>query len=485
MGTQGKSVVILGGGFAGLRIAHLLRRNGYRIILVEKSARWGGMVQTWSRELEGRRFDFDFGPHLFFEPYTAEYRALLGDHLLTLRDCFRMNTRGAVLAYPPRPRELLTRMNPLRVLAYLGDFVWCRLRARRAGPADENLEQHMTARFGRKLFDEFYAPYIEKCCGLPPREISTLWARERENVSGRSLADTLRRKVRAWLDPTYRAAIAKVNDPAARRISGWYPRHGAGELSETMLRELQGERLLPETVIERIATRGRRVEEVVARPAGGAPVSLRGDFYLSTIPLAQLVTLLAPSDPALAECVRHLRYRRVRLVNLAVRRPRVLDCLELFSMNREQIFKRIYEPKAMSPDMAPADMTSLCLEVCCDEGDAVARLGEQELVGRCVADLAGMRLLSGPAEVAGAWVVELPEAYPIYAQGFEEHHRALLEYIAGFENLLTCGRQGLFRYHAMTNEVMEMADDVLRFLEGNRDKRAADNRRSAWGQTFY
>ena len=37
----------------------------------------------------------------------------------------------------------------------------------------------------------------------------------------------------------------------------------------------------------------------------------------------------------------------------------------------------------------------------------------------------------------------------------------------------------------MTNEVMEMADSVVRFLAGDREKQGADNRRSQWGQSFY
>jgi hypothetical protein len=36
----------------------------------------------------------------------------------------------------------------------------------------------------------------------------------------------------------------------------------------------------------------------------------------------------------------------------------------------------------------------------------------------------------------------------------------------------------------MTNEIMEMADRVAGFLEGNRDKRSVDDNNSQWG-TFF
>ena len=154
-------------------------------------------------------------------------------------------------------------------------------------------------------------------------------------------------------------------------------------------------------------------------------------------------------------------------------------------MDRRHLFKRVYEPKVMSAAMAPDDWSSLCLEVCCEPGDAVRALSLEALTARCVESLIEMGVLRPEDAVRDAVEVWMPEAYPVYALGFEVDRDAALAVVAGWRNFLTCGRQGLFRYHAMTNEAMEMAEDVARFLDGDRDKAKADNRRSPWGQTFY
>jgi protoporphyrinogen oxidase len=154
-------------------------------------------------------------------------------------------------------------------------------------------------------------------------------------------------------------------------------------------------------------------------------------------------------------------------------------------MVRNHPFKRVYEPKAMSPDLSPHDKSSLCMEVCCSEGDEAQTMSARALVDQCVDALLEMKLLKSRNLVKDFFIVDIPNAYPIYRIGFEQDQQSLLEYVSGFRNLLTSGRQGLFRYHAMTNEVMEMADSIDRFLAGDRNKLQADNRRSRWGQSFY
>ena len=44
------------------------------------------------------------------------------------------------------------------------------------------------------------------------------------------------------------------------------------------------------------------------------------------------------------------------------------------------------------------------------------------------------------------FVVRRPDAYPVYSRDYREPLRIVQDYLAGFENLLTIGRAGLFRY---------------------------------------
>ena len=60
-----KNIVILGGGFAGLRIAYLLNNLGYHVSIIEKNNKMGGMVQTYEYEYE-RTIPFRFWSSSFF-----------------------------------------------------------------------------------------------------------------------------------------------------------------------------------------------------------------------------------------------------------------------------------------------------------------------------------------------------------------------------------------------------------------------------------
>ena len=478
-------VLVLGGGFNGLRLAFLLNRQGYAVEIVERESRLGGMVQTFTHAWNGGEFHFDYGPHLFFDDYLAEYRELLGDELLRIRDRFAMVTQGVMLSYPLRPVEMFTRMNPLRSAGYLLDFGLTKLKGSRAAGGPPNLKSVMTERFGPKLFEDFYAPYIEKCCGLPSERISPLWARERENVSGKNPVDNIVKKVHSWFSRATRERLSRANHPSASDILAWYPRKGAGQICDAMAATLPAAGLHLGAAVTGVQVDGGRVQGVVIEQAG-QPRTLQADLYICTIPLQQLMGALAPPPPPeLLAAAGRLKYRTVRLVNLIVEQDRILDSLEIFSMTRTHPFKRVYEPKAMSPWMSPPGMSSLCMEVCCSAGEEFYALAPAPLADRCVDALLEMKLLASRELVREAFVVDLPHAYPVYPVGFERDQQALLEYASGCANLITSGRQGLFRYHAMTNEVMEMADSVVRFLAGDREKRGADNRRSPWGQSFY
>jgi protoporphyrinogen oxidase len=483
--VNGERVLILGGGFNGLRLAYLLNRKGYAVEVVEREARLGGMVQSFTHVWNGKEFHFDYGPHLFFDDFLPDYQELLGDDLLRIRDRFAMVTQGVMLSYPPRPVELLTRMNPLRSAGYLLDFGLWRLRGPRAAGTPPTLQSVMTDRFGPKLFADFYAPYIEKCCGLPSDRISPLWAKERENVSGKNPVDNIAKKIQSWFSRAARERLSRANHPSASEILAWYPRKGAGQLCDAMAATLPAAGVHLGAAVTGVQTAGGRVQGVVIEQ-GGQARTLQADLYLATIPLQEFVGALSPAAaPELAAAAGRLKFRTVRLVNLIVAQDRILDCLEIFSMTRTHPFKRIYEPKAMSAAMSPAGLSSLCMEVCCSAGEEFQTLPAAALADRCVDALLEMKLLASRALVKESFVVDMPQAYPVYPIGFEQDQRLLLEHLSAYPNLLTSGRQGLFRYHAMTNEVMEMAESVVCFLDGDRDKRRADNRRSEWGQSFF
>jgi len=155
-----KKIVILGGGFTGLRIAYLLDKLKYKISLIEKSKNLGGMVQTFCYQYKDEQYRFDFGPHLFFEDYVGEYHDLLGNNLVPITNRFRMCTEKSIYSYPIDPFEILTRTNPITSIAYIIDFLINRVRLKNCDGENDSLDKSLTKRFGKRLYYDFYSQRI-------------------------------------------------------------------------------------------------------------------------------------------------------------------------------------------------------------------------------------------------------------------------------------------------------------------------------------
>ncbi|MBK1988398.1 FAD-dependent oxidoreductase [Sphaerospermopsis aphanizomenoides BCCUSP55] len=64
-----KSVVVIGGGLAGLACAYQLVQRGFTVTLLEKSPQLGGKIASWQIEAAGENFRMEHGFHGFFPQY--------------------------------------------------------------------------------------------------------------------------------------------------------------------------------------------------------------------------------------------------------------------------------------------------------------------------------------------------------------------------------------------------------------------------------
>lgn len=67
--SQQKSVVVVGGGLAGLACAYELSQRGFTVTLLEKSPQLGGKIASWQIEIAGETFNMEHGFHGFFPQY--------------------------------------------------------------------------------------------------------------------------------------------------------------------------------------------------------------------------------------------------------------------------------------------------------------------------------------------------------------------------------------------------------------------------------
>ena len=168
-------VVVLGGGPAGLTAAYQLGKRGINSLVLEKSGMLGGHARTES--YNGYRFDI--GGHRFFtkiEQVNEIWREVLGDEFRKTQRLSRIYYNDKFFDYPLKLFNVLKGLGLVNSALMLFSYLYARIHPY---PQEENLEEWVSNRFGRRLFKTFFKTYTEKVWGIPCTEIRAEWAAQR------------------------------------------------------------------------------------------------------------------------------------------------------------------------------------------------------------------------------------------------------------------------------------------------------------------
>jgi protoporphyrinogen oxidase len=430
--------VVLGAGLAGLRGAQRLLDAGFEVDILERLDEPGGM----SRSHERGGYVFDHGPHGFFsrdEWIVDEFKELVGGErgYRWLEKWSQIHYRGHYFNYPLRMADIGSKMSPFTLMAALFSFLWSRARLSITHRQAANAEEYLVDQFGRVLYNEFFGPYTRKVWDVPPSELDADFTRDR--VPTLNLWDVM---LKLFVDPT-RAKLTPSGRIATHELHRfYYPVQGARALSEGYVRKVveAGGRIhlraMPESV--------DLDERVVTARVGGVTREFPFDYVLSSIPLDDLVGLVQPEPPP--EIARHagsLRYRAILLVNLCVRKEKVIGPFWIYYTDR--FFNRISEYKHFSPALVPEGKTGICLEVGCNVGDELWNADDARLVEMSLPDLEKLSLVRRD-EIEDFVVIREKNAYPIYDVGYKRRIGEIVDWLESTRRIATAGRQGRFLY---------------------------------------
>lgn len=457
------TVAILGAGITGLSFGYLLSKQGVPVRIYEAAASEGGLASSFHRD----GFWFDYGPHEFVTDNPILERLLTevcGDDLIRVVKRTSQRFAKRFIPYPFGIVDVVRNISPLLTLRAGFDVTLSRISNLVRKPSDDSFAAWTKARFGKTLYDLYFGPYTQKVWGIPPEQLDPRTASDRITVD--SVWDLLKKIVKhRWL-----GADDFKKTHSEFRKDFLYTKRGAGTLQTHLRRQV--EKLGGKFEFGKQLTGLRRNDhgDVVELSFADGSKASGFDTVVSTIPLPAMLKLaLGPAaEPLLTQ--NQLPFRGMAFVFLRVDKPVVSGNHWIYFPELDIPFQRSTEFGLFNADMAPAGKTGLALEVAMSPGEDAWQRSDQEIAEQCITSAQSLGWFDRK-QLLGYDVVRTRHAYPVQVQRYREKAADQLEALGEVGNLISVGRQGLFRY-CNQNECVEMALDVVpRILAGERNIR--------------
>jgi protoporphyrinogen oxidase len=435
-------VVILGAGPAGLGAAYHLARRGFAdVTVLEQNPHVGGNAGSF--EIEGIRVDF--GSHRLHPACDPEVlrdiRSLLGNDLLERPRHGRIRMQGRWIHFPLRMMDLALRLPPNFVAGVLQDRISKIFRTKNSAP--ESFATVLEEGLGRTICRDFYFPYARKLWGVPPEELAAIQAHRR--ISASSLTKIL------WKVLSTMPGLRSPGDGYF-----FYPRYGYGQISEAFYGAAtkEGAEVHFQARVKSVLISNGKVAGI-AYEKDGSIHQVRSSSVFSTIPVNVLARVADPQlGPEILDAAQRIRFRGMILVYLVLDQDRFTEYDAYYFPEPEITISRLSEPKIFSNGTGTKGITVICAEIPCEVNGDLWQKNDQELAKIVVASLKTAEI-PVQAEIRKVLTRRLPNAYPIYYQGYETYFEKVDDWSNHVDGLLSFGRQGLF-VHDNTHHALFM-----------------------------
>lgn len=481
-----KIAIIIGAGPAGLTAAYkLLKETDIKPIIYEESNVIGGISQTF--EYKGNRMDI--GGHRFFtkndlvmdvwkelmkpqgapaldEKLLNENKQYEGkadpekedDVFLTRRRVSRIYYLGKFFDYPisMKPRTFLNMGFFRTMSAGFGYIHSCIFKKK-----EDSLENFYINRFGKPLYNMFFKDYTTKVWGRSPKEISPDWGAQR--VKGLSLMKTF---ISALTKP-FRKKSSKVETSLIEEF--YYPKKGPGQLYSKMADEIikMGGEIHFNSKVNNVHLNGNSIDYIEVN--GNI---IKGDYYISSMPIKDLMNSMNDVDKSLLDIANNLPYRDFITVGLLLDKLKIKNKTKMKTVNnivpdcwiyiqdnsvklgRLQIFNN-WSPY-MVDDLQKHIFVGL--EYFCNEGDSMWNMKEEDFIKFAIDELVKIKIID-KEDVLDSVELKIKKAYPAYFDSYAEFPK-VKDYLNSIDNLYCIGRNGQHRYNNMDHSMLTAIETV-------------------------
>jgi protoporphyrinogen oxidase len=320
---------------------------------------------------------------------------------------------------------------------------------------ETTLEDFLVNRFGNRLYKTFFKSYTEKVWGVSCDRISAEWGAQR--IKGLSISKAVGH---ALLKPFRSSA-----DQDQRRIETslierfLYPKLGPGQMWEEVagrVAKLGGAIHLRHRIVGIEHADGKVLSVDVADITTGAVRRVPCDYFLSTMPVRDLIAMLKPEQTTIARVAAELPYRDFMTAGLLLRGMRTRTSYPdnwIYIQEPDVRIGRLQIFNNWSPALvADPNTIWLGLEYFCKEGDDLWAMEDEEFLSFASSELETTGLIDCKDVIDGT-VVRVPRAYPAYFGAYSQFGELRL-YLDRFSNLYPIGRNGTHRYNNQDHSML-------------------------------
>ncbi|MDD4455814.1 MAG: FAD-dependent oxidoreductase [Candidatus Methanomethylophilaceae archaeon] len=429
---------VLGGGLTGITLARLLHEKGDDVTVLEQSEKIGGLCRSQTEA----GFTFDVGgSHIIFSRDTEVLSfmlSVLGGNADRRKRNTKILYKGRYVKYPFE--NGLADLPAEDRFFCINEFIKNLITVEKGEiPPPTNFAEWITYTFGRGIAECYMVPYNEKIWNYPANRMSHHW------VEGRI--------PRPPVEDIIKSAIGIETEGYVHQAVFSYPVTGG---IEAVVRGIA------EPVLPSIRT-GFSVASIRDED-GGFAVSdgretVHADRLISTIPLQNLLPCLSDVPADVQKACDALRYNSLCSVFIGLA-GEVPDISWLYVPDPETgLFNRISFPSNYSTKVAPKDHSSILAEITYNDGDAVSRMTDADVIEHTVRSLVSAGIIPSLDAVVYTGIERQEFAYVVYDLDYQENIRVVREFCRE-RGIDLVGRFSRFEYLNMDGCIRSAIDYV-------------------------